>query len=390
MEHTLQQLMARASGDPARQQAIRAALGGREKMEGCLRQIDTIRRASRTPVTPERALQGIAVQPFLSRVNFKPLDILGHISLRSQVLRYAIRLTLAMGSGYLVALFLPYTSRGYWILLTIAVVMRSSYSQTRQRQWDRVVGNIVGCIFTAILLWATPNPVVIAAAAFLSTVITHAFVAVNYRYSATAACVTGLLFIHFLAPGSQFVPLERILDTVVGAILAWGFSFILPNWEASEIPGLTQEVMAASEAYAKETLIPWHDVMRYRLARKRLIDAISALGMSISRMVGEPESHRRSLAPLNAFINASYLLAAQLASLHSLMATRSRELDPVALASVTQRTADHVELLVKGEGVQVPMVEIAHPEGAPEEQIKARLTQVEQAAKRLGDAARAL
>lgn len=377
-----------AAEDGSSQQALRIALGSRDKLEGCLRQIDKIRRASRTPVSPEKALGGVLVRPFLSRASFRPLAFLGHISLRSQVLRYAIRLTLAMGCGYLVALFLPYASRGYWILLTIAVVMRSSYSQTRQRRWDRVVGNILGCVFTAVLLWATPNPVVIAAAVFLSMVITHSFVAVNYRYSATAACVTGLLFIHFLAPGSRFVALERIMDTLIGAALAWGFSFILPNWEASEIPSLANEVMSASAAYARETLFPWHDIMRYRLTRKRLIDAIAALGMSISRMVGEPEAQRRSLAPLNAFINASYLMAAQLASFHGLLTLRRDDLDPEELVAMTQCTTDQVVNLLHGEGGEVPVPVIAHPDASLRDQIVARLTQIEQAAKRLGEASR--
>ncbi|WP_005033930.1 FUSC family protein [Holophaga foetida] len=388
MEYSLNTFAAFAGGDAAKQQALRAAMGSRDKLLACLRQIDVIRRASRTPVSPEKALQDAVVRPFLSRARFSPLAILGHISLRSQVLRYAIRLSLAMGCGYLVALFLPYASRGYWILLTVAVVMRSSYSQTRQRHWDRVVGNILGCLFTAILLWATPNQVVLAAVAFLSMVITHSFVVVNYRYSATAACVMGLLFIHFLTPGSRFVALERIMDTVIGAALAWGFSFILPNWEASGIPRLTNEVMAASGAYAQETLFPWHDLMRYRLARKRLIDAIAALGMSISRMVGEPESQRRSLAPLNSFINASYLMAAQLASLHGLLALRREDLDAESLTAMTRRTADQVVKRLQGEEGGLPALEIAHPESSPMDQIRARLVQVELAAQRLGEVSR--
>jgi len=388
LEYSLDKLAAEAANDPVRQRALQVAMGSRDRLTACLRQIDVIRRASRTPVRPELALKGAAVKPFLSQVRFSPKAILGHFSLRSQVLRYAIRLSLAMGCGYLVALFLPYASRGYWILLTIAVVMRSSYSQTRQRHWDRVVGNVLGCVFTAFVLWATPNQIVLAGVAFLSMVITHSFVVVNYRYSATAACVMGLLFIHFLAPGSRFVALERIMDTVIGAALAWGFSFILPNWEASVLPKLTNEVMAASGAYAQEALSPWHELMGYRLARKRLIDAVAALSMSISRMAGEPESRRRSMASLNAFINASYLMAAHLAALQGLLELSRNNLDSEDLLAMTRGTADQVLKRLQGQGGELPPLEAVPSSGSPREQIRSRLWQIEQAAQRLGVAAR--
>jgi len=390
VEYSLNLAAAEATGDPLKQQALNVALGSREKLVGCLKQIDVIRRASRTPIEPEKALAGASVHPFLSRVRFSPRVVLGHFSLRSQVLRYAIRMCLAMGCGFLVAQLLPYASRSYWILLTIAVVLRSSYSQTRQRHWDRVMGNILGCLFTAILLWATPNPAVLAAAAFLSMVIAHSFVAINYRYSATAACVMGLLFIHFLAPGSHFVALERILDTVIGAAIAWGFSFILPNWESSGIPRLTNEVLAASAAFARETLLPGQELMRYRLARKRLIDAVAALSMSISRMAGEPGSRRQVLAPLNEFITSGYLLAAQLASVHGLLERWRTDMESPELAHLTSHTSDQVVKWLQGKGGEAPALTVAHPEGTRLDQLQARLSQIELAAKRLGEAVQSL
>nr|WP_320131663.1 FUSC family membrane protein [uncultured Holophaga sp.] len=362
-----------AGMDPS---GLEVALAARRRLGSVLAQVDVIRRAARTPIEPDRALKGAPVGPFLSRMRFAPRMVLGHISLRSQVLRYAIRLSLAMGCGFLVTRVLPYASHGYWVLLTVAVVMRSSYSQTRQRHWDRIAGNLLGCVFTAFLLWATPNPVVLAGAAFLSMVITQAFVAVNYRYSATAACVMGLLFIHFLAPSTGFVVLERLLDTIVGAALAWGFSFILPNWESSGLPGLCREVMEASRSYALETLGAAPELQPYRLARKRMIDAVSALCLSVGRMAGEPEHRRGSLAPLNEFLTAGFLLAAQLASVHGML--------PGGGEGQASAAADRV---VEGLAAGEPPVVQGDP---PSDPLGARLELIVAAARRLGAAARHL
>lgn len=60
-----------------------------------------------------------------------------HLNTDSPVLRYALRLAMAMLTGFVLARNLPYAAHGHWILLTTAVVLRPSFSQTRQRHNDR-------------------------------------------------------------------------------------------------------------------------------------------------------------------------------------------------------------------------------------------------------------
>ena len=42
------------------------------------------------------------------------------------MLRYALRVSIALGAGYIVGLHLPWAAHPHWILLTIAVVMRTN------------------------------------------------------------------------------------------------------------------------------------------------------------------------------------------------------------------------------------------------------------------------
>lgn len=330
----------RAGADGPRPLAV--VVGVYDKVLACVEHIQQIRRASHTPIAPREAVQGVAVEHFLSRPDYGVGELWKNLSFKSPVFRYALRVALAMGCGYGVDLVLPYTAHGYWILLTIAVIMRSSYSQTKQRRWDRVSGNILGCILAAFLLWATSNPVVLMMVVVAAVGVAHAMTTRNFRYTALAACLMGLLPTHFLEPDAHFLIAERLLDTGVGALIAWAFSFVLPNWESDNIPGLVGKVLDTAAAYTRMTLDLAPSQLHYRLTRKHMVDAIAALGSASRRMLDEPESRRRAVEPLNTFITDSYLLAAQLASARLLIQQRGGELDARVLPPYLARCAEDI------------------------------------------------
>ena len=334
------------------QRPLAMVVGVYDKTLACIEQINKIRRASHTPIPPLEAVDGVAVEHFLSRTNFSFGQLLKNLTFKSPVFRYAIRVVMAMACGFTVDQVLPYTAHGYWILLTIAVIMRSSYSQTRQRQWDRISGNILGCILAAFLLWATNNPVVLMMVVFTAVGAAHALGTRNYRYTALAACLMGLLPTHFLEPDAQFLIAERLLDTGVGALIAWSFSFILPNWESSNIPGLVNNVLRTSADYTRMTLDLSPSQLYYRLSRKHLVDAIAALGSAIRRMLDEPESRRHAVEHLNTFITDSYLMAAQLASIRVLIQQRGGELDPAILTPRLIAAAKDIADILAGKELQ--------------------------------------
>ena len=354
IEHEMGHLRPNRQSASEGQRPLAAVIGVYDKTLHGIELVHQIRRASRTPVHPSQAVDGVAVEHFLSRPNYGIGQLIRNISFDSPVFRYALRVVMAMACGYSVDLVLPYTAHGYWILLTIAVIMRSSYSVTRQRQWDRISGNILGCILAAFLLWATNNPILLMMVVFAAVGIAHALATRNYRYTALAACLMGLLPTHFLEPDAQFLIAERLLDTGVGALIAWSFSFILPNWESRNIPTLVNDVLKTGAAYTRMTLDLNPSQLHYRLTRKHLIDAIAALGSASRRMLDEPESQRHAVEHLNSFITDSYLLAAQLASVRLLIQQRGGELDPETLSPRLATAAQEIAGILAGMGGITP------------------------------------
>ncbi|MCH5682915.1 FUSC family protein [Niabella sp. W65] len=79
-----------------------------------------------------------------------------NFSLKSNSFRHAIRVTLACILGYGVANLLE-LQYSYWVLLTIIVILKPTYSVTRQRNYQRLIGTFVGAVGGLALLYLIPT-----------------------------------------------------------------------------------------------------------------------------------------------------------------------------------------------------------------------------------------
>jgi uncharacterized membrane protein YccC len=267
---------------------------------------------------------------------------------RTPTLRYALRATLAVGAGYLVSLHLPWAAHKYWILTTIVVVMRGNLAQTVQRRDDRIGGTILGCLLVMGLLSLHPDARVLFLVVALSTGIAHAFALRRYLITTIAATLAGLLQAHLLMGGAlapEFAVLERLADTVLGAAIAWLFSYVLPAWERGQIPALVHRSVQAQQQHARLALALLDPAqtsdVRWRLARREVYESLSALTQATQRTLAEPRQVRPPLQPLEALQARSYQLLAQLTAIKSLLLLRRAQLDlDVALPALQQASRD--------------------------------------------------
>ena len=172
---------------------------------------------------------------------------------RAPALRYAIRLSLAMTTGLALTLMFPRFAHANWVLLTIALIMRANYSVTRRRRWDRVTGTLIGCALAVTFINTLPAPVLLLFIV-LAVGTSHAYGLVAYRVTAVGASISSLLLLHFVDPLVHPQFFERIVDTLIGAGLSWGFSFLLPSWERDDLPGTVRGLLSADAAFAEAAL----------------------------------------------------------------------------------------------------------------------------------------
>ncbi|MCJ0762465.1 FUSC family protein [Variovorax sp. CYS-02] len=339
---------------------------------------ETVKMAAlaRGDVRPELANVRSSWQLFVSPTLWSWKPLLGQLSWYAPTLRHALRAALAIGVGYTVSLHLPWASHKYWILITIAVVLRANLAQTVERRNARVGGTLLGCVLVMLILSAHPEPMALLLFVALGTAISHAFAIKRYLFTAIAATVSGMLQAHLLMGGISpgFALAERLADTLLGAVLAWALSYVLPSWERRQIPGLVQRTLAAQARHARLALAlgqARQPDLDWRLARREAYDSLSALVQATGRVLAEPRSVRPPLEPLEALQARSYQLLAQLTAIKSLLMLRRGQLDmdeaQPALALAAQRI-DHA-LISPG----LPAAGAAPPAAGPAQAVDSAL-----------------
>jgi uncharacterized membrane protein YccC len=263
-------------------------------------------------------------------------------------LRHALRAALAIGTAYALGLALPWGTHDYWILLTIVVVLRGSLAQTLERRNLRVAGTLLGCLLAAALLSVHLHPLVVLMVLTLAQAMAHAFAIKRYLVTAVAATVLGLLQAHLLNSGISpgFDVLERVGDTLLGAAIAWAFSYVLPSWERGQLPALVQRSVAAQARHAQVALalgqmsaVDNEPELHWRLARREAYDSLSALVLATQRSLSEPRAVRPPLEPLGRLMAHSYHLLAQLTIVKTMLLRRRGRLTPEQIDAPLQHAA---------------------------------------------------
>ncbi len=238
----------------------------------------------------------------------------------SPVLRYALRVSIALLAGYNIGLHLPWAAHPQWILLTIAVVMRTNIAQTLERRNQRLIGTLIGCVLVTALLSLKPSVPAQFLILAIGAGIAHGFAQVRYLVAATAATVLALIQGHLLHTAGEFALFERLADTLIGTALAWAFSYVLPAWERRQLPALLKRLRTAQLQHAKVALggaelstanADW------RLARREVHDSLAAIGLAAQRAQREPRAVQPPLDLLERVQLRSYRLLAQLGGLRT-------------------------------------------------------------------------
>ncbi|WP_423597808.1 FUSC family protein [Roseateles sp. MS654] len=258
--------------------------------------------------------------------------------LDSPVMRHALRSALALGAAYCIALALPWASHPHWLVLSVAVVLRGSLDQTLARRNMRVLGTAIGCALMLglaqihhVTLWIVVLQVAVG--------IAHAFVTRRYLVTATAATMMALMQAHLADPAQGLAISERLADTVLGAALAWAFSYVLPAWERRNLPRSLKRARGALQQYAMQAMtaaMTPAGALAQRMARRQAYDALAALSAALQRSAAEPRRVRPPLEELNTMLDHGYRLMAHLSMMRQSLMRRAKDLDDALMAEMPE------------------------------------------------------
>ncbi|MGI4847544.1 MAG: FUSC family membrane protein [Janthinobacterium lividum] len=316
------------------------------KVRDVIEMVAQLHVATQVTTGPLPILPGVDMTPFLSQQKYEWALLRQHLRWSSPIFRYSMRMAMAVTTGLFIANHLPYASHGYWILLTLVVILKPSFSITRQRRTDRIVGTLIGCVFTAGILHYVHVPLALLGVLFLATIAGPAFSVLKYRYTAIAASMQALLQINLLVPEGSTIIVERLLDTLIGAAIATAFSFVLPSWEWRALPRLVGAVLKSNQLYIEAssdlTQGKVADDFPYRLARKRFMESLAGLSAALVRMLDEPMAQQRGVEDINQFIVQNYLMVSHVAAIRLLLRRHAQGIPREPVNGILQHTASQV------------------------------------------------
>ena len=288
--------------------------------EQLLQEIRTIRRvianvhdASKISLKREDSSQFLTLQEYRWNV------LTQNLSLKSKMFRHSLRLTIAIVFTYLLGYTLE-IQNAYWIMLTVIVIMRPNYGLTKERSKDRVLGTIIGAIIAFCIVLLTQNEIVYAVLAFISLVLSFSLIQQNYKSAAAFVTISIIFLYSFINPNAFEVIQYRILDTVIGAIIAVVANYIiLPTWEADNLRQIVLNALKMNKKYllAAQVLYenPKAQKMDYNLARKDAFLAVSNLNASFQRLTQDPKSKQREFQLIYEIVTINQTMISAIAAI---------------------------------------------------------------------------
>lgn len=168
---------------------------------------------------------------------FNPIaEIRNSLSFRSSSFRHALRLGIATTLGALLASVF-HTPRGYWIPMTVVLVLKPNFGGTLQRSVQRVTGTLLGALLAALLISFCRDPWILVLGVALLAGATFTLRNRNYGLFAMALTPLVMLLLDLVHPGTVADSFLRIFHTMIGSALALLCGYLLfPALEVRRFP----------------------------------------------------------------------------------------------------------------------------------------------------------
>ncbi|MGX7668351.1 FUSC family membrane protein [Flavobacterium pedocola] len=259
------------------------------------------------------------IEKFLTPQNYQFSTLLENLSFSSTTFRHSLRLSLTILIGFVIGKLLPFQN-GYWILLTIAVIMRPGYGLTKQRSFERIYGTLLGGAIAFGILYFVQDHYVLGTLSVIAMILGYAYSQTNYKIGATFVTVYVIFIFGMITPNVLEVIQYRILDTLLGAALAFLANYFLwPSWEFLNLNKYLEKSIVANRDYITEITAYYNQkgevTIPYKLARKQAFIEIGNLMASFQRMKQEPKSKQKNMAMMYKFVALNHTLLSSAASL---------------------------------------------------------------------------
>jgi len=239
---------------------------------------------------------------FITPQDYDLKKLTQNLSFNSSLFKHSLRLSIIVLIGFLVGNMFS-MQNPYWILITIIVIMRPSFGLTKARSIHRVLGTLIGASIAVAVIFMTQNTFVYGVIAVISLPLAFSFVQLNYRNAAVFITLHVIFVYAIFEPNILSVVQFRIIDTLIGATLAFTATyFLLPSWQVQSIHENFSSAMKSNQRFLNEIALYYHEKgavsTKYKLRRKEAFLEIGKLNAAFQRLNQDPKSKQLELSSI--------------------------------------------------------------------------------------------
>jgi uncharacterized membrane protein YccC len=168
--------------------------------------------------------------------------------------RFAIRLMVCVGVAAVVSEVLP-LQRSYWVVLTVAIVLKPDFGSVFTRAVQRGIGTVIGAVVGAVIIVTVPyGPWLLLPFGLLAALLPYGR-SRNFGLMAVFLTPLVVVLIDLLAPGGWRLAEERLVDTLIGCaiVLLIGYAPWPASWQAN-LPGRFADAIREVSQYLQVAL----------------------------------------------------------------------------------------------------------------------------------------
>ncbi len=234
--------------DRVAKEAVGPESGVVQRLSTLLHEVAAMRLGDFVPSTPDavRLRRPELATTVRSTIN----GVRAHLMWRSPVLRHAVRFALAVAIACGIERYTD-AAYGYWIPLTVIMVLRPETAHTYTRCVGRVAGAVAGIVVASALLFVL-DPSVVVSAMLAVVVIGIAYLVSGFGYVAMSAAVSASAVFLLDVGRADLGPSmsDPLLAALVGGALAVIAHVVLPDDELTRLAQRAGELLKTEIDYA--------------------------------------------------------------------------------------------------------------------------------------------
>jgi uncharacterized membrane protein (TIGR01666 family) len=293
-----------------------------DSLEDIISRLHTIQQYSSYDLKASREIGAVDYERVVTHQDIDLKLLIENLNWKSNTFRHAVRVSAATTVGYIAAQFFP-LGHSYWILLTIIVILKPTYGLTQKRNYDRLLGTIVGAAIAAFILYFIKDRHVIIVLMVILMVLAYSFMRTKYLVFVMLMTPYILILFYLLNPLHYAAVIsDRLLDTAIGSGIAFLANlFIAPAWVKEQFGSYLLQMIEANKNYFREVSAAFvgeeAEASQYKYARKLAYVALANVTDALNRMLSEPKRKQKNATDFNQFVVLNYMLASHTATLAS-------------------------------------------------------------------------